>query len=84
MTSLISAYKKSGSMVKHRIGELLAQRNELKASGKQNDIEELDLDRRIRLLYVEYRQTREIVNHLTQYQMRVGTRRQFLENNRPV
>lgn len=79
MTSLISAYKKSGSMVKHRIGELLAQRNKLKASGKQNDIEELDLDRRIRLLYVEYRQTREIVDHLTKYQLRVGTKPHTIE-----
>ncbi len=65
MTKLINGYKKSCKMARERIGELLIQRRTLRSQGKSDVIKELDLDRRIRLLYTEYTDMREIIVHLT-------------------
>lgn len=74
MYSLIKDYKKSLCMVKERIKFLTDQRNQLVKSGKKQLADELNLDQRIRLLYVEYAQMREIVEHLTGYARRVEQR----------
>ena len=67
MTKLINGYKSSCKLVKDRIGELLAQRRSLMVQGRSDLIKELDLDRRINLLYIEYRDMREIIINLTAY-----------------
>lgn len=65
MRTLINGYKTSCTMAKKRIGELLVQRRLLRSQGKSDTIKDLDLDRRIRLLYTEYTEMREIIVHLT-------------------
>lgn len=65
MNNLINGYKVSCIMAKKRIGELLIQRRTLKSQGKNNIVKDLDLDRRIRLLYTEYNEMHEIIVHLT-------------------
>lgn len=65
MTKLINGYKTSCTMARERIGELLVQRRSLRSQGKSDTIKDLDLDRRIRLLYTEYNDMREIIVHLT-------------------
>lgn len=64
MYSLIKDYELSCSLIKKRIKFLTQQRNMLIKSG----------EKRIRLLYVEYEQTMEIVEHLTNYARRVNKR----------
>ena len=61
-------------MAKNRILELTQQRNELRKQGENEKIEELDLERRIRLLYSEHSQMQEIILHLTAYMRRVEQR----------
>ena len=67
MTALINGYKKSCTLAKKRIAELQTQRKLLESQGRNELIEELDLERRIRLLYTEYYQMQEIVSHLSAY-----------------
>lgn len=64
MDKLIKNYKVSCEMAKERIGELLVQRRYLRDKGDTKAIEQLDLNRRIRLLYTEYSDMNEIITHL--------------------
>lgn len=73
MKTLINGYISSCTMVKKRIGELLLQRKQLNQQGKADIIIELDLDRRIRLLYTEHDQMQKIIIHLTSYMKMIGT-----------
>ena len=70
MEKMISGYVESCSRVKFRIEELTRQRNSLKAQGDICAIEELDLDRRIKLLYCEYGQMQEVLFALRSYTRR--------------
>lgn len=74
MKQMIKDYEASCALVKERIYQLTQQRNHLKKEGRESTILELDLERRIRLLYTEHSQTREIVEHLTNYVRRVEQR----------
>lgn len=74
MEQMINGYKQSCVMAKSRILELTQQRNELRKQGENEKIEELDLERRIRLLYSEHSQMQEIILHLTAYMRRVEQR----------
>lgn len=74
MKQMIKAYEQSCVLVKQRIIQLTKQRNKLKKEGKESIIEELDLERRIRLLYTEHSQMKEIVIYLTNYVRRVEQR----------
>ncbi len=64
MDKLINNYKVSCKMAKERIGELLLQRRNLRDKGDIATIQQLDLNRRIRLLYTEYTDMSEIITHL--------------------
>ncbi len=74
MKQMIKAYEESCVLVKKRIDQLTKQKNDLKREGKEDTIEKLDLERRIRLLYVEHSQMKEIVVYLTNYLRRVEQR----------
>lgn len=74
MRQMIKAYEESCILVKKRIAQLTKQKNDLKREGREDTIEELDLERRIRLLYVEHSQMNEIVIYLTNYVRRVEQR----------
>lgn len=74
MYSLIMDYKQSCCLVKERIKLLTQQRNQLVKSGKKQLAEDLNLEQRIRLLYVEYAQMKEIIERLTSYTRRVEQR----------
>jgi hypothetical protein len=67
MKELIKNYKISCEMAKERIGELRLQRNTLRQKNAVQEIEKLDLDRRIRLLCTEYIDMREIIDNLEKY-----------------
>lgn len=64
MQQLINGYTESCALVKARIGELTQLKNKLKKQGREDAIGELDLERRIHLLYVENSQMEEIIEHL--------------------
>ena len=72
MTDLIKNYTYSRSLVRKRIDELLAMRHSLLERGDSLRAEQLDLDRRIRLLYTEHLELTEIISHLTSCQRRRG------------
>lgn len=72
MTDLIKNYTYSRALVRKRIGELLALRHSLLARGDSLRAGQLDLDRRIRLLYTENLELTEIIAHLTSCQRRRG------------
>lgn len=74
MKQMIKDYERSCILAKQRIIQLTKQRNELKKEGKDRMILELDLERRIRLLYTEHSQMKEIVIYLTNYVRRVEQR----------
>ncbi|MCM1508208.1 MAG: hypothetical protein NC177_13930 [Ruminococcus flavefaciens] len=74
MQSLIRNYEESCFLVKKRIRFLTQQRNELLKSGRQQTIDKLNLEQRIRLLYVEYAQLDEILQHLKNYARRTEKR----------
>lgn len=67
MKELIKSYSQSCALVRARIAELTAQRNILKHSGDYRSIRALDLERRIRLLYTEQSQMRDVIEHLSAY-----------------
>ncbi|MCQ2490907.1 MAG: hypothetical protein MJ079_04865 [Ruminococcus sp.] len=71
MENMINGYVESCMRVKHRITELTHQRNYLKQQGDMCSIEELDLDRRIKLLYCEYGQMQEVIFALRSYTRRL-------------
>ena len=68
MKELIKNYKISCDMAKERLGELRLQRNTLRQKNAVQEIEKLDLDRRIRLLCTEYIDMREIIDNLEKYE----------------
>ncbi|MBO4878576.1 MAG: hypothetical protein J5501_11255 [Ruminococcus sp.] len=74
MEQLINNYITSCRLAKERIGELTRREKELGRSGSLTEAEKLDLDRRIKMLYVEHGQMMEVVNYLTGYLRRVEQR----------
>jgi hypothetical protein len=64
MENMINGYVESCVLVKARIGELTRQRDILKKQGDICAIGELDLDRRIKLLYCEYGEMQEVISTL--------------------
>lgn len=72
MKELIRNYKVSCDMAKERLGELLVQRKYLRSKNNKEAIEELDLNRRIRLLYTEYTDMKEIIENLESYDRAVS------------
>ncbi|MBR0141753.1 MAG: hypothetical protein IJM19_05860 [Ruminococcus sp.] len=74
MTDMIRNYRKSCTAVKKRIAELREIEKLLKNQGDEVKIAELDLTRRINLLYCEHREMEEIIQHLELYQRRVKER----------
>ncbi|MBR2284112.1 MAG: hypothetical protein IJ874_06815 [Ruminococcus sp.] len=71
MREMIAGYIRSCELVNTRIHELTEQRNILRKQGMTGKIAELDLERRIRLLYKEQSQMKEIIDHLTRYIRRI-------------
>ena len=74
MKQLIKGYIDSCTLVKKRITELTAMKNEMKKHGDLAGISELDLERRIRLLYCEHGEMMNIVCHLSDYSRRLEQR----------
>ena len=74
MYTLINEYKKSSQLVRERIKILTEQKNILMHSGKTDDINAMDLERRLRLLYTENAEITEIIEHLEKYTRRVAER----------
>ncbi len=74
MEQLINNYITSCRLAKERIDELTRRERELGRSGSLTESERLDLDRRIKLLYVEHGQMMEVINYLTGYSRRVEQR----------
>lgn len=74
MTKMINGYMNSCKLVKERLSELKELLSELRKNGKETEIASLDLERRISLLYTEYRQMTEIIEHLTAYMRRTEQR----------
>ena len=70
MKNMIKGYTESCVRVKQRIDELTLQRNILRKNGDTPAIEELDLERRIKLLYAEYEEMQETIVYLTSYMRR--------------
>lgn len=70
MTQLIKNYTDSRDLVKQRITELSKLRLSLVKRGDIRRVAELDLDRRIRMLYEEHGEMQEIISHLTSYNRR--------------
>ncbi len=71
MKELIKNYKVSCDMAKERIGELRSQRNTLRRKNDENTIKQLDLNRRIQMLYTEYADMREIIDNLEKHERAV-------------
>lgn len=67
MQTMIQGYRTSCELVKKRVRELREQRKALLETGGNSIVAELDLERRIRLLYTEYEEMQEIINHLESY-----------------
>lgn len=70
MTGMINGYVRSCQLVRERIRTLTDQKNELKRKGNTREIENLMLERRIKLLYDEHSQMQEIITCLTSYMRR--------------
>ena len=70
MTQLIKNYTNSRDLIKQRITELSELRLSLVKRGDIRRVAELDLDRRIRMLYEEHGEMQEIISHLTSYNRR--------------
>ncbi|MBR1592654.1 MAG: hypothetical protein IJ666_06565 [Ruminococcus sp.] len=74
MKNMIKAYRQSCVVVKKRILELRRLEKLLEEQGDELRIAELDLSRRINLLYCEHREMQEIIEHLELYSRRVEER----------
>lgn len=74
MYTLIREYRKSGELIRERIKALTEQKKSLMRSGKTNDVNKTDLERRLRLLYAEKAEIEEIIEHLEKYAGRVAER----------
>ena len=71
MTELIKNYIKSCKLVEKRISELTDLRSSLLKNGNSSRADELNLDRRIRVLYEEHGELKAIIAHLTSYNRRL-------------
>lgn len=74
MKELIRSYEKSCEMAMKRIHELTELRNYLRKKGCESRITELGLDRRIKLLYDENLQMKEVICYLESYARRLNNR----------
>ncbi|MBQ9807950.1 MAG: hypothetical protein IJM55_03685 [Ruminococcus sp.] len=74
MKELLNCYQESRAKVLDRIHQLTSQRNALRAKGDIAGIAELDLERRIKLLYTEHEELSDIVRHLDGYVRRAEER----------
>lgn len=74
MYTLIREYRKSSKLLKERIKTLTEQKNSLVRSGKKDAVAELNLEKRLRMLYVEKNEADEIIQHLEKYAGRVAER----------
>ena len=70
MTQLIKNYTNSRDLVKQRITELSELRRALLKRGDNAKVSELDLDRRIQVLYEEHGEMQAIISHLTSFNRR--------------
>lgn len=70
MTDLINNYTQSCNLVEQRISELSKLRNDLLKCGDSVSAQELDLDRRIKILYVEHGELKAVISHLISYNRR--------------
>ncbi len=70
MNELIRSYETGCDKLKTRIAELTDEKKSLLSQGKESEIEERNLEQRISLLYTEYRQAQEIIEHLASYSRR--------------
>ncbi len=70
MEAITQGYVKSCELVKARISELTAQKNQLSREGRCSEIKQLDLERRIHLLYVEHEDMQEVIRCLNSYHRR--------------
>ncbi len=68
MKNMIKDYKVSCKMVSERIGELRFQRKTLRREKNEAEIEQLNLERRIRLLHMEYKQAQRVIRELESYE----------------
>ncbi len=71
MQKMIDGYVKSCDLARKRIETLTRQKNDLKKCGKLDEIDDLMLERRIKLLYDEHSQMQEIISYLTSYMRRI-------------
>ena len=74
MDNMIKGYIQSCELVGKRLDELRAQYHQLEEQGDILAIKELDLDRRIKLLYKEREHMQEIITTLENYVRRTGKR----------
>ncbi|MDE6538836.1 MAG: hypothetical protein K2K66_01475 [Ruminococcus sp.] len=74
MHTLIKDYRKSCALIRERIKLLTEQKNNLVRSGKSDIVNELNIEKRLRLLYVENTELEEIIEHLEKYAGRVKER----------
>ena len=74
MKNMITSYKESCLKARKRIHELTELRTALRRQGKESRINELALDRRIKLLYDENLQMMEIIASLDSYVRRMENR----------
>ena len=74
MTDIINGYIQSCVLVKKRIAELSTLMKQLRNNGNEEEIERLDLERRISLLYTEHRDMQEIIGHLRSKYKRINCR----------
>ncbi|MBQ8960974.1 MAG: hypothetical protein IJ071_07135 [Ruminococcus sp.] len=74
MKNMINGYAESCVKVKLRIAQLTKEKNELKKQGRTDLIDDLRLEQRIRLLYAEHSQMREVIDYLTGYMRRIEQR----------
>lgn len=67
MKKMIAEYAKSCELAMNRIKELKYQKKQLEEKNQFWEIDQLNLERRIRVLYEEYAHMNEIIHHLTCY-----------------
>lgn len=67
MYKLIKEYRKSSNLIKKRIKLLTEQKNNFVKSKKSDIINEMNIEKRLKLLYVENEETEKIIEHLENY-----------------
>lgn len=74
MYTLIKEYQKSCKLVKKRLKLLTEQKKNLVRTGKTDILNNFNLEKRIKLLYMESEELEEIIEHLEKYAERVENR----------